>query len=490
MSSLNSTFLDICDKKLLPRGGVYGDVSICKDLTSGLYAIEKRAKQNYFHYLSSLSKEVFFLKYLDDEEKKHVPGVIRWKNKIAKDRSLWTTKLLVHYVGPTLCQCKALGFLFDPPSLLKQVMSACEFLEQKKVLHLEIKGDNICFDLDSKSMKLIDFGMAELSLFRDIVNEGGLYSVKCSNSSQKGFVEVDSFFAQYVTPGTIFSQNQLYRRNTINTRLSQHTNTPEHRPPEVVVSQWFDVQRGLEVDFSFDIYSTAYSVLRYMKHHVICGSRYETSPEKERCRLGRLLFTLMPYLVDQRGRCGENEMIIFNMTIKYAMECVGQKLEENPKCVGRMKALEKVLTEGDQKGRLESLAPIYGRGFISAMKGALHPVSLYRSSASDALRLLNRNEEIQLEKTHIYVICEVYIDRYIVCQVLTEDFYIASITIDAHRNAVLWWNTERLMSFMNKHDIVEKMVAKLHDNCCCSSNEHMAEWYSCLDWKFCFENKC
>ena len=380
MSSLNSIFLDICDEKLLPKGGVYGDVFLHKDLSSGLYAIEKRAKQNYFPYLSSLSKEVFYLKYLDEEDKNHVPSIIRWKNKIAKDRSLWTTKLYVHYVGPTLFQCKTLGFLFDPPSLLKQVMSACEFLEKKKVLHLEIKGDNICFDLDSKTIKLIDFGMAELSLFKDIVHEGGLYDVKCGKSSQKGFVAVDSFFAQYITPGTIFSQNQFYRRNTIHTRLSQHTNIPELRPPEVVVCQWFDVQQGLEVEFSFDIYSAAYSVLRYMKHSIVSGSRYESSPEKERCRLGRLLFTHIPYLVDQRGRCEENEMIIFNMTIKYAIECVGMKLEDNPKWIGRMKALEKVLTEGDRKGRLESLAPIYGRGFVSAMKGALHPVALYRSS--------------------------------------------------------------------------------------------------------------
>ena len=43
---------------------------------------------------------------------------------------------------------------------MKQILSAVFYMHQKNVMHRDIKPENMLYDIESKALKIIDFGTA------------------------------------------------------------------------------------------------------------------------------------------------------------------------------------------------------------------------------------------------------------------------------------------------------------------------------------------
>lgn len=50
---------------------------------------------------------------------------------------------------------------------MKQLLQTLEYIHLKKVCHRDIKPDNILFEKETKSIKIIDFGISKKFIYRN-----------------------------------------------------------------------------------------------------------------------------------------------------------------------------------------------------------------------------------------------------------------------------------------------------------------------------------
>ena len=479
----NKHFLDMCTE-LMPDGGAYGDIKFLKNRKGDIF-VEKSCKNDRLFDLASTTKEAFFLQYLSENEKEpYVPRLAAWceseinKNKLCK-------MLTMQFVGPSLHECNILGFSIEPAWLLLQLMEACHFLEMKGVLHLEIKCNNVTYDLNANKIKLIDFGMSEFCLFSDLEKEGGLKTLYQNERHVIGRVKEDGFFSNYLSEGSLFLQSQFFRCEPRASRISIHTNSPAYRQLETLICQWFGIEKGLQVDAKFDVFSAAWTVLTHMIGHELHLPKYENELDLERERIGRSLFKILPSLLKYRGGCNSNEVYFLVSTVKHAMASLRKNLFEEEKRIGQLKAVETILKFATKEGSLTELSPVYGQNFVAAMRSALHPVKIFRYSSSDVMaELMSKgiaDEKFRQVDVKVKYLTKLVMERYINCRVMKEDFCIASITIDIAQQSVLWSNLSSLKHLREWQPIWNEMIIKLHSKCCCLNDLHAPRWYLRLD---------
>jgi hypothetical protein len=495
----NSQFIRSC-RFILSSGGVYGEVGLYKD-KKGKIMVKKKCQQVDIMTLACLTKEAFFLRYLS-QDNSFVPCLTAWRkseltglnksektlmNESEMKGGCFFDAIMMHFVGPSLYQCNVMGFCIDPVWLLTQLMQACQFLEEKGVLHLDLKSDNVTYDLDERKIKLIDFGLSELCVFQDMEKEGGLVKVFQGKRTEAGRVSADGFLSNYLPTGSVFLQNQLLRRAPGVSRIKSHTNAPQFRPPETLVCQWFGIESGLEVDARFDVFSAAWIVVNHLTGADLDTGKYESCRKRERERLGRILFELLPNLVLLRGGCSREDIYSFVSAIIHAMTSLGMQFDSQEKWIGQLKAVESVLKCDPKEGCIEQMQYLYGEGFVQAIKSALHPVAKFRSSAGDVIQTLLHEEEDEDENLNMEE-CDnvrytsfVLQERYVVCLAMKEDFRIASITVDCKSQRILWHFLSALERLKSKSKVWCEMLQLLHRHACCHDNCHAEQWYDKLD---------
>ena len=479
----NKHFIDMCTK-ILPEGGAYGDIKFLKNRKGDIF-VKKTCKNDQLFDLASTTKEAFLLQYLSENEKApYVPRLAGWSESEGNKCKLYKM-LTMQFVGPSLHECNVLGFSIEPAWLLLQLMQACHFLEKKGVMHLEIKCNNVTYDLDAKQIKLIDFGMSEFYLFSDLEKEGGIQILHQNERHVIGRVKEHGFFSNYLSEGSLFLQSQFFRCEPRVSRISMHTNAPAYRQLETVICQWFGIEKGLQVDAKFDVFSAAWTVLTHMIGHELHTPKYENELDLERERLGRSVFTILPSLLKYRGGCNSNEVYSLVSTVKHAMASVGQNLFEEEKRIGQLKAVEMILKFGTKQGSLTELSPVYGQNFVAALRAALHPVKKFRFSSSDVMAEMMaevcEDEKFRQVDVKVKYVTNLVLDRYINCRVMKEDFCIASMTIDLAQQSVLWSYLSSLRHLREWQPIWNEMIVKLHSKSCCLNNIHATRWYLKLD---------
>ena len=119
--------------------------------------------------LYSLSKELFYLEHLQDGGYTPVVYNVKMKDYNVCGHVVKVVKEIeMEDVGFSLFNCFQDGILLNAVKLLKDVMKACQYLQSKNVLHLDIKSNNVTFCFRTKRAKLIDFGLSELTKNLDI----------------------------------------------------------------------------------------------------------------------------------------------------------------------------------------------------------------------------------------------------------------------------------------------------------------------------------
>jgi len=477
----NRRFVESC-MSILPEGGSYGDIRFLINPKGKLF-VEKTCKRDDFVDLAITTKEAFFLQYLNDNEKESfLPKLTMW-TEVQKNKCIVYKSLTMQFVGPSLHECNVLGFLINPVWLLHQLMKACHFLERKGVMHLEIKSNNVTYDLDANKIKLIDFGLSEFCLFQDLEKEGGIKKIQQGNQLVVGRVKSNGFVSKYLTPGSALLQSQFFRCQPRVSRISVHTNSPSYRQPETIICQWFGLEKGLQIDAKFDVFSAAWTVLTHMIGAELHVPHYESAMHLERERLGSSLFEILPSLVRYRGGCGSNEVYSLITTVKNVMASLGINLSEQQKRIGQLKAVETILKLGPKEGSLATLSSIYGKSFVDAMRVALHPVKCYRFSSDQVMGKLYEEEKLEGEDGIVECETNVVENRFVICRVKKENFCIASITIDSLLKKIVWSCLSALRQLKKGELIWNEMLIQMHSQCCCMNNMHVKDWYSSIDTK-------
>ena len=478
--SKNRQFIDSCTK-LLPKGGSYGAVKFLRNKKGDIF-VEKTCKRDEFFDLAISTKEAFFLQYLNDDEKESfVPKLASWK-KSHMHKCIIYKAIRMQFVGPSLHECNVLGFFLKPAWLLHQLMRVCRFLERKGVMHLEIKSNNVTYDLDANKIKLIDFGLSEFCLFCDLEREGGIKKIHQGEQVMVGRVTPKGFVSKYQSEGSVYVQSQFLRCEPGVSRINTHTNSPPYRQLESIISQWFGIEKGLQIGAKFDVFSAAWTVLTHMlgfEQHI---PKYETDLKLERQRLGRSLFEILPSLLSYRGSCESNEVYSLVTTVKHAMASIGMNLFEQQKRIGQLKAVEMILKLGPKEGSLVELSSVYGENFVTAMRAALHPVRAFRHSSFEVMAKLCEDDNIiKGEDGNVDCVTRLVEERYVTCRVMKESFCIASLTIDTVKQRVLWSYLDALKQLKKADLIWNEMLIQMHRKSCCLHDLHVEKWYSMVD---------
>ena len=475
----NRQFIDSCTK-LLPKGGSYGEVKFLANNKGNIF-VEKKCKRDEFFDLAITTKEAFFMQYLNDDEKESFVPKLATRKISQMNKCIVYRTITMQFVGPSLHECNVLGFFVKPAWLLHQLMKACHFLERKGVMHLEIKSNNVTYDLNANKIKLIDFGLSEFCLFHDLEREGGIKQIHKGNQVLVGRVTPNGFISKYQAPGSVYMQSQFLRCESGVSRISTHTNSPPYRQLESIICQWFGIEQGLQIDAKFDVFSAAWTVLTHMigfEQHI---PDYETDLQLERKRLGRSIYEILPSLLSYRGNCESNEVYALVTTIKHAMASLGMNLFETQKRIGQLKAVETLLKLGPNEGSLTGLSHIYGNNFVKALQAALHPVKAFRHSSLEVMSKLCEDENIKCEDGSVDCVTYLIKERYVTGRVMKENFCIASLTIDIVNNRVLWSYLDALKQLKKADLIWNQMLIQIHSKSCCLHDLHGEQWYSMLD---------
>ncbi|RVE60075.1 hypothetical protein OJAV_G00194390 [Oryzias javanicus] len=133
------------------QNGSYGDVFCIRDKSSGFKCAAKRIPLSNFH-----SGEVSSWSSLDSPRVVELFGVVREGPNIVLFMDLKHASL-GQLLKQTTCLPEDLALHY-----LHQTLEALEHLHSRKVLHLDVKADNVLLSADCRNTFLCDFGLSEM----------------------------------------------------------------------------------------------------------------------------------------------------------------------------------------------------------------------------------------------------------------------------------------------------------------------------------------
>ncbi|EKE38486.1 protein kinase domain containing protein [Entamoeba nuttalli P19] len=107
------------------------------------------------------------------------PNIIRLYDCVKEDIT-GTPSLVMEYIENTKFQFFYKKFtLQDTQYYLYELLKALKYAHSKGIMHRDIKPDNICYDLNTKKLRIIDWGLAEF------YHPGKEYNVRVASRSYK-----------------------------------------------------------------------------------------------------------------------------------------------------------------------------------------------------------------------------------------------------------------------------------------------------------------
>ena len=414
--------------------------------------------------LYSLSKELFYLKHL--EEGRFTPEVL---NVVLEDYNVCGHRVKVvkeiemEDTGLSLLLCYQEGILLNAANLLLDVMNACQFLQNKNVLHLDIKSNNITFCLKTKQAKLIDFGLSEPT---------DMTYIKMIPLKRK----CDGSICDYEKFGTVPNTGSLFYHNNFGdcekgkSVLPNEVNHPIFRDPTLLCANFLQVEQGLINDARVDVYGGAMSVMHYLgwlQHFEYRGTEDDCIKLLSRNRdlVGSLSLTDVMWF---RGKL-----------LTAAQKCENEKFDE-----GLCWAMQSALSyPANYKGMLNKdriLARVYGNNFAMCLKRALHPVNRCRAFSQECLMILETPDKTVEGKYTGPTSLSLFMNSTstVVGQIRSECVAVVSIGV-TKQNKLIWYNAVREVA----SEIIDALVSLMHREICnCKQESHTKHWFASLDY--------
>jgi tRNA A-37 threonylcarbamoyl transferase component Bud32 len=415
----------------------------------------------------SLSREILFMNHLKDGG--FTPKVLKYsveKSLVCGHPLNIVREIQMEYLGPSLWDCYEEGYLIAPSRLLKDVLEACVYLQDKGVIHFDIKSNNITFCLTSGKAKLIDFGLSEFTA-QDVAQE---LKIMPMERKANDAIYMDEDFGRVLSNNTLFYQNKFHHAEGGKVRLSIEVNHPLFRDPTLLCADQLQVTKGLSVDYRADVYSAGASILYYTGWMQDAGNL--TSAEECLKHLDGVRY--------QVGALSTTELLRFRSQILHAARICGRTDSFD---MGLYRAMEcKLCAPPNFQGMLECshlFSEIYGRSFSKCLRRAMHPVSGCRGFARECLDILGPMEESSLKpfdgKTSLAIFSSP--SGAVVGQIRARTFCIVSVCI-GRPNKLIWCN-----GILNVESGTKRALLKvLHDKLCeCGKELHVETWFKSLD---------
>ena len=415
----------------------------------------------------SLSRELLFLEHL--KEGGHTPKLLNYsveKALVSGHPMNIVREIQMEYVGPSLWDCFEEGYLISPPKLLKDLLEACAYLQDKGVIHFDIKSNNITFCLTSGRAKLIDFGLSEFSAM-DVAQELQIVPLV---QKEAGAIGNNENFGKVLSNNTLFYQSKFHHEEGGKVRLSIDVNHPLFRDPTLLCADQLHVSDGLSVDCRADVYGAAVSILCYLGWMQEVGSLESA----EDC------LKLLKAIRHQVGSLSITELLQFRGSLLDAAKCCGKSDSMD---LALCRAMESNLSHPTNfQGMLvgfDHFAEIYGQNFCKCLRLALHPVNVCRGYAKECLDILGTLEENSTKpfvgKTSLAIFLSPSLA--IVGQIRSEAFCIVSVCV-GRQNKLIWCNGLVQVEAGTKRALLKLLHSKV---CQCGEEGHTETWFSSLD---------
>jgi len=100
--------------------------------------------------------------------------------------------------------------------MLRHLLQACAHLHHLHVLPLDLKPDNVPYYLTRRKVKLINFGLSEMTSFLDIESEGGIkkwgQSPRCLSSLPFGQITKEGILNSVAQAQLPYVQSYFHKR--------------------------------------------------------------------------------------------------------------------------------------------------------------------------------------------------------------------------------------------------------------------------------------
>ena len=446
---LNSCFLDRCHN-MVSKQGTFGHVKIYRDKTDRI-VVRKSAWRNqncdYFSNMTNalyLCKEFLITRYLSG--KGAVPEVTDHSLdtlKVERQNMTVVRDMVTEFAGPTLDLCSSVGFLLEPKTMLLQLLQACAHLHHLNVLHLDLKPNNVTFDLNSRKIKLIDMGLAELTGFHDLETEGGLKKWQQTpgflGNPHFGEVTEGGLLSSMAPPGMPYLQSKFVRPFLGKTRLANRVNVPGYAEPLSKIAELLGTTKGLVVDDKSDIYSIGMIVLSHLN---ACNVRvlWDSTKTPE-----QVLIQWLNIIVSMRGSCSDVEFWEIKKTIADMIRVGG--IASNVPTIQRDALLyaihHSLVGKGGPQGLKQDLASILGNDVTTVLLSMINPCPKFRPKACEAIDVLIKEKPMHLTQSHnkhtrIEHHVEVANGNFLVGRMSRNGLRVASIAVDLNGDYLMW----------------------------------------------------
>lgn len=471
--NLNNLFLDRC-KDVIGKQGTFGYVKIFRDNVDRI-AVRKEAWRTESSDYSNttnvlyLCKEYLITKYLCG--KGVVPEIIHKKigyMKVEQQTLPVITEMVTEFVGPTLDLCNALGFLLEPKTMLIQLLQACAHLHHLNVLHLDIKPNNVTFDLRTKSIKLIDLGLAEMTGFHDLESEAGITKWP----KGPGFPWKQDF-GQIAEGGMMnmiahadmpYMQSNFMRPVLGKSRLKNRVNIPGYEEPMSMIAELMGLNNGLVVDEKSDIYSVGMIVLC---HFQACNFRSLWDKEKP---AKTVLLDLLDLIVSLRGSCTDIEFWKMKKSLSEMAEIGGTshnilRSETDALIYAMQHAL---VGDGFSAGLRSDIAHVLGYDVTNVLLSMINPCPKFRPRACEALMTLitvDPEQTMPVRKAKRQCHVEKAKGKFLVGRVTENGLRTVSMSVDINSGHLLWSKgieNMRCRPRKEREEIIETLVRGMH----------------------------
>jgi serine/threonine protein kinase len=471
--------------------GSYGEVNFTRD-PSGRITAHKTLKkgEDYTTFLAKaiyLSKEYVITKYLSGTGV--VPQVYGRKMIVRMIEGVQVPlvgEIQSEFVGPSIKLCGDMGFLMEPKTMLRHLLQACAHLHHLDVLHLDLKPDNVTYDLTRRKVKLIDFGLSEMTSFLDIESEGGIkkwdQSPRCLSHLPFGQITNEGMLHSVAQAQLPYVQSYFHRPIRGRTRLRNAVNIPGYGEPIAFLSEIMGVSSGCVLDEKSDIYSVAMILLN---HIGVCDLRCLW---KKDCSQDQVLLNWLDLLVSVRGGSSKSEMLEIEKKLwEMSMICKADCSVIKKKAALRRAVRKSLIESGNGLGLYSQIGPVLGREVASVVFDMINPLPTNRPKATEALTMLSYDlpenwiPNVKGGRTAYYV--DIVRDHILVGRVFENGVWSASLSVDLENGSLLWSKgTKHFKDHQDshKHQVIDKLIYYMRDRVGGTKHNDHKLWFRSL----------
>lgn len=487
--TMNRLFLKHVGHMIHLKGG-YGQVDIKEDIRTKRPIVTKRAiiKRHSDHGNQSrvltLSKELVLLNFVSSTGV--TPRCVGHKSALE-----WidnhcvplVKEIRMEFAGPTLHMCNKLGFLLEPMVLFKELIEACAHLQELGILHLDLKPDNVTYDLDQQRVKVIDLGLGEMTAFRDLAMECGLHQWDTSpygiGNDDIGQVKDRGLLNKFVPAGTLYFQSSFTRPCVGQARLKNPVNVIGFRDPVYMCCEALDIARGIPLEGSTDIFAVGMIVLT----HAFCQGIVPIE-DISNCSRTRQVIALLQNICFWRGCCSHEEVIMMERLLYESAYICERSLSTST-----LYAIKSTLKGGGpSRGLYTEMSSSIGPVMACLLLDCIHPVPSYRPTAKQCLTILKSEEEEERrfaysQQNDVNTTC-LFVDdgKILIGRAFIFPICVVSISIKWATRQVLWQKFNKAYLNMQRrrklmHDLVKDMHTRVG---CCRDPRHAVSWFHSL----------